>query len=493
MDSTTPNPCVLKVLSGPHQGAEVLLRPGTYIVGSSEECDFILDDSLFQGQHFKLTFEPPVVTLEMLNGVTFVNGKRVDNEPVEVAFFQFITVGTTQIVIGPDGGGWPLLRAEDAPALDLSTPKPKEVEESTAATTQEIDLVSQEVVPDEASPETLAEAMALASGKSASENESLIGPLPTATKASWRVLLENRMIQLGTAAILAIGIAGFVFYPEGQKATVVASQPALSIEERSKRIQDILRLHHVQDEIKISDTEGHIAVIGYLKKEADRQNLHRAIASEDGKIAFNVQSEENLVSSAQKLMADMGVPVKIEASIALGSIRSSGYVSDAANWQKAKRLLLSDLDHLQKLEDKVLTGDDINQFIRPLLKEKGLTAAIEVTPQDDKIRIVGTLTHSQGEDWDKISMRLDEYVADQVPIRYALVRSEPQAVTDRYFDASIQSLTTGPFGYVALEGGEKYFTGSVLPSGYVIVSVENDGITLRKGDAEVIFKPHESS
>lgn len=492
MDSTTPNPCVLKVLSGPHKGAEVLLKPGTYTVGSSEECDLILDDSLFQGQHFKLTFKPPVVTLEVLAGITFVNGKRVNEEPVEVAFFQFITVGTTQIVIGPDGGGWPLLSAEDAPALDLSTPTPKAVQEDAKADLKTIESTDKEEESAEANPETLAEAMALASGKTTNTNENLIDPLPAKEKVSWREIIENRIIQLGVAAALAIGIAVFVFYPQGQKPIVTASQPVLSMEERTKKLQDIVRLNHFQDELKVVDVEGQLTVSGYLKKESDRQNLHRAIAREDSKVSFHVQSEENLVSTAQKLLSGMGVPVRVEPSVMLGSIRSVGYVADSENWQKAKNLLLSDLDHLQNLEDKVLTGYDINRFIRPLLKAKGLSAAVEVIPQDDKIRVMGTLTHSQGEAWDEIAVQLDQYVADQVPIRYALVRSEPRAITDRYFDTSIQSLTTGPFGYVALQGGEKYFTGSVLPSGYVIVSVENDGITLRKGDAEVIFKPHQS-
>lgn len=488
MDSTTPNPCVLKVLSGPQKGAEVLLRPGTYTVGSSEDCDLILNDSLFQSQHFNLTFTPPTVSLEVLQGATFLNGKRLEEGSVEVPFFQFITVGTTQIIIGPDGGGWPLLTAEDAPALDLSTPKSKVV-------SQEPEGAPKESLPmetsTEANLETLAEAMALASGKPVSSAESLSQALPTAPIPSWRVLLENRMVQGAVAAIL-LGVASYAFYPQAQKPTVETTPIVLTTQERMKRLEEILQLHHVQNDIKISESQGQLSVDGYLKKEADRQNLHRAIVRVDGRVIFNIQSEENLVTTAQKVLSDMSVSVKIEPSSVLGGIRSTGYVLQSSAWLKAKNFLTADLDHLKELDDKVVTGDSVVTFIKPLLKENGLSAALQVTPEDDEIKVIGTLTQYQGTLWDGISAKLQHYVADQVPISDSVIRSEPEAITTRYFDTSIQSLTTGPFGYVSLKSGEKYFTGAVLPSGYIIVSVESDGITLRKGDAEVVFQPHQS-
>ncbi|MGC8718462.1 MAG: FHA domain-containing protein, partial [Thermodesulforhabdaceae bacterium] len=35
----------MKLLSGPHLGAEVALDPGAYIVGSEDSCDLVLMDS----------------------------------------------------------------------------------------------------------------------------------------------------------------------------------------------------------------------------------------------------------------------------------------------------------------------------------------------------------------------------------------------------------------------------------------------------------------
>jgi type III secretion system YscD/HrpQ family protein len=490
VDSNTPNPCVLKVLSGPHQGAEMLLSPGTYTVGSSEDCDVILSDALFQGRQFKLTFLPPSVTMEVIDGTTFLNGKMVGREAVEVPFFQFITVGTTHIVIGPSGEGWPLLRAEDAPPLDLTPPK------ETAPQAEEI--TSMPIAPAITQPnsDALAEAMALASDKPLNNAAALEKGLEeNKFSPAIKKLMHNRQALIAAAAALALG-GGFLAFEsltaKTNMAPTVAEAAPLSLEERTKKIEKILQMHHLEKDLKTFQVQNQVGVEGYLKKESDRQSLQKAILREDPRALFQVQSEENLIQLSQKVLKDMGLAVEITPSSTLGTLKASGYILDGAIWEQAKALLASDFTALKPLEDEVLTGKKIQSFLKPLLKENGLTGALECQTLSDKIQVRGVLTEPQGLLWDNIASQLNAKVNERIPIVESIIRARPEVIEERYFDSAIQSLTTGRFGYVSLKSGEKYFTGSVLPSGYSIVSVETDGITLRKGEAEVVFKPHQS-
>ena len=90
---------LLKIISGPHQGAEVLLKPGRLVVGSHPDCDLVLHDVLVAAQHFALTLEKGVLTVEPLEGRVFTQGKRVEARGT-VREFGFVTAGTTHLVLG---------------------------------------------------------------------------------------------------------------------------------------------------------------------------------------------------------------------------------------------------------------------------------------------------------------------------------------------------------------------------------------------------------
>ena len=48
---------LIKILTGPHAGAEALLDPGAYVLGADDVCDIILQDSGVAGRHMRLKLE----------------------------------------------------------------------------------------------------------------------------------------------------------------------------------------------------------------------------------------------------------------------------------------------------------------------------------------------------------------------------------------------------------------------------------------------------
>ena len=116
--SNQDNGFLLKILSGNHHGAEVVFGNESAVIGSDQSSDVVLSDSLIEPLHIELTFSEDGITLKPLSGEVFLDGKLIENESVKVEEFQFITIGSTLIVIGPSGKTWPFLSAADAPQIE---------------------------------------------------------------------------------------------------------------------------------------------------------------------------------------------------------------------------------------------------------------------------------------------------------------------------------------------------------------------------------------
>ena len=73
---------LLRVLSGPHLGAEMSLRPGRYAIGTDENCDIVLSDSRLAARHAFLILSDDQVSIEPGDGAVTVDGAQVDGRVV---------------------------------------------------------------------------------------------------------------------------------------------------------------------------------------------------------------------------------------------------------------------------------------------------------------------------------------------------------------------------------------------------------------------------
>ena len=109
---------LLKVLSGNHQGAEVILGNEAVVIGSGEDSDIVLTDSMIKEHHTKITFSDGTTVIQPMDGQVYVDGKLIKEAEQSVSDFQFITIGSTHIIFGPANEPWPNLSVNDAPTLE---------------------------------------------------------------------------------------------------------------------------------------------------------------------------------------------------------------------------------------------------------------------------------------------------------------------------------------------------------------------------------------
>lgn len=113
----------LKILSGPHLGAEVLLREGRQVIGSADDCDILLDDGSVAAHHLALDVSPEGVRLAALEDAVYVEGKRAGPGDVPLSPCRIVTIGTTHLGVGLSGEQWPPV---DLPAIPGPGAQPQE-------------------------------------------------------------------------------------------------------------------------------------------------------------------------------------------------------------------------------------------------------------------------------------------------------------------------------------------------------------------------------
>jgi hypothetical protein len=86
---------VLKVLSGPHQGAEFDIPDEKIVIGAADECEVIFSDVLVANRPVQLGLVDGCVVITPFEGNVVVARKRL-REPSAVDDFQFVTIAATK-------------------------------------------------------------------------------------------------------------------------------------------------------------------------------------------------------------------------------------------------------------------------------------------------------------------------------------------------------------------------------------------------------------
>lgn len=306
---------LLKIISGPHQGAEVLLKPGRLVVGSHPDCDLVLHDVLVAAQHFALTLEKGVLTVEPLEGRVFTQGKRVEARGT-VREFGFVTAGTTHLVLGPAAARWPLLSAADVPVLE---------KEPVAA-------------PAEVKPPAAAAVPGAADKTAAATGASPKGPSPEQRRRAWYVA--------GFGGVMLLVWLALWFY----WAPPPVPPPTPAVRERAELA---LRSRPEGQSLTLEEQGGTWVVSGYVDSEVAYRELSTALRLEAPEVSQRFWSTPRLLESARAFLAERKLTLDATAE-GPGELRIQGTVRSAAEWSRIRQLLLAEIPGLQRIRDDVL-------------------------------------------------------------------------------------------------------------------------------------------
>lgn len=300
---------ILKIISGPHQGAEVALRPGRVVAGTHSECDLVLHDVLVAPHHFALTLGGSAVTVEALEGPVFCNGKRVAG-PAPVPPFGFVTAGTTHLVVGPAGTRWPLLSIADVPLLE------------------------KESVP--------------AAGPSEKTDGAAAADPATDKKHPKSPTAEQRRRALWTAgiggALLLVWIVLWVTW-----APHAALAPRLSARERAEQV---LRTFPDAKTIQLDQQGDRLVATGYVSSDATQRDLAAALREDAPEVAARIWSTPRMVETARSILSGRNLNLEVAAG-ENGELLVRGSARSSEEWTRTRRLLLSEVPGLTRVKEEL--------------------------------------------------------------------------------------------------------------------------------------------
>ncbi|MGV3659977.1 MAG: type III secretion system inner membrane ring subunit SctD [Prosthecobacter sp.] len=429
MSSTPRKQWLLKVISGPHQGAEMALTAGKTLIGSDDQCDIVLHDVLVAPQHVEIELADSGMTAAPLGGRVFIAGKRVRDARQKVADFSFVSIGGSHLIIGPATGIWPLLSGADVPELEKEgEPQP---EAPPAEGAQEDPVVT-------AAPASPARRHA----------PSRLAP----------------MLGITAGVVLLLGWA-YVYYD----LKVDHQPPAVShVSKPVERAQAILEDMGVVGSIKIEDASGRLMATGYVDTESKQRELQAAFREEVPGMRTKIYSLEKIASSARSLMDNERLPLLV-SSMAEGKLKISGTLSSADPWIRMRQTLLREVPGISGIED----GVEITAPRPPAVQAAIATIQTAVVPETAAMTPPKPVIYQPPTPDPQTDYVITQDTIDTVEATVATIRPD---------DA------TG-LAYVRLSTGGVYFSGARLPYGGTVDRIESGTVTVvEKGVTRVLHQ-----
>lgn len=452
---------LLKVLSGPHVGAELALRDGATIIGSDDECDVILSDTFIAPKHLKIEIKDGKLRAQALAENVSLDGKPLVGQAVDLANFQLLTVGGTHLMIGPKGMAWPQPKTQLLPALVGTAPAPAPA-------------------PAAATPAPSAPAPAAAPKASTS-------PVAAATPAR-----KSRVGQTIGFIGLALAVIGLTLY------YLLRPLPAPPIEvDLASAVKAKIKEIGMADRLTVDPQGSRVVIRGYVETAEEKRKALQALAPLLDRVTPRIISQEQLFDDARQLLRALKSPVEVIALEKGGVLQVRGIVPTRDSWNSVLMHLKKDVPGISKVNDEqVLTVDQLLTKVGEAVNESGLTG--QVTPEwiGGALTVRGSIGDSAVPSWQGFRARLQEKLGfplelrDQVRLASApgipgTVSARSTATTGN--GSEIASIVLDRLNWVVLKNGKRLFAGSTLPSGYVVEGITPEGVKISNGrDARLL-------
>ncbi len=351
---------ILKIISGPHQGVEEIIKEGRMLVGAASECDIVLHDVLIAPQHLAFTLHAGQLTVEAIEGRVYCAGKRVQ-APTRVEPFSFITAGTTHLVLGPLQARWPLLSTADAPELEKD---PLAVDPSA------IPLTDAPAIPATDSP----------SDKTA--------PTPGQRKRAWW------MAGFGGFMLIGWLVLWLVWKPTAAPLATIAHPDA------RERAEQVIASFAQSGQVTLEERADHLEASGYLASDAEDRELTAALRAAAPEVTLRLWSTPRLVATARSLLGDRKLPFEVVAGQA-GELRVRGVATSTASWIGARQMLLAEVPGLQRIIDEVSVPAPRNAPADPTAPAQAPPPSPidPMAPTSDGLTIVALQPLNDGQGW----------------------------------------------------------------------------------------------
>ncbi len=355
----------IKILSGFHAGAELVLPDETQVLGCGVECDLVLDDAGLAETHIGLTPLEGGLRLQLLDesAPTYLDGQLVDGE-IDLAPLQVITVGTVHVAVGPAGETWPKI---EIPTLASASP-----EEASEGSAEE----SEEQPTDEEQPPP---------------------PQPTAPQQTSAPSPRKPQQLLGRLAAVAVGMAALTVAAliwlggpnEVETNAPQAEEVLLAVQEIASRLGAQVRTDLPED------STGLVTVTGFTRRDQDRLHFEKGLREAGIRANVRLTSSGDILRSVRALISEITEPgsdTDLRAAASPdkpGHTIVTGYVENDQILRRLQRLLELEVRTHRGFTFSVDNQDYREAILQERLSELRLRRELHIQDLDDGIALFG--------------------------------------------------------------------------------------------------------
>lgn len=466
------NSVLVKIFSGAHRGAILELPEGSYTVGTDDSCDIILSDTSLTARHATFLVrseqERTILLAEPLDGALTLDGSALTQET-------------------PLPPGQPFFLAQMCMAWSLpaeQTSAWQKVEDRLARRSGPEETAVQEQV---SAPET-EHTEAIPTPAEAPETSE-----PLALQKPVRRFPVKRVLSLLILVLLA-GTLTLSWKKTEEKPAVETMKELLAQSGYTK--------------LSVQGDGGSVTIRGRIASDGERGRLLRLARLMPFPVYLDVQVGSDAAEAVRASFNTLGLYPEVRElpPSRHPGLLILGYVRDAVLEEQALSLARKDVPELHEKDGKtaqlavfreIRHAGDIQVLLEPLLASAGLNGiAVEYLP--GKVALHGALTPQSRDALEDILTKVREKLGVPFPADIfndaawtppgqdagepetaPVPRAEsPAASPSMRF--KISAVNSRGLHFITLDSGERVFEGGELPGGFVLESIGEDFLTLRK-------------
>jgi len=450
LDLSDTNPWMLKVVSGPNNGAQFSMERGTsYVIGKDpSSCDIVFNDVSVSREHARLTISNDnEVTIEDLDSR---NGTLIENKTCEgkqtVNPNSLISTGTTSFVV---------FDKESERETVISPLLPSIVK-----------LLQEEKEPAEEEGEKKGEEQPAGKAEEAEEGKE---EAKTENFVSTRILVG---ILVGLFLVVGFGTIS-LFTPQR-----IATKEYNTEQELEKVLGPYPSIQY-----SFNPTSGRVLLLGHVLTEVDRDQIIYNLRTLPfvSTIDNNIIVDENIWQETNQILAKnpawRGVAIH---SPKPGQFVLTGYLQTRKQADSLNDYLSQNFPYLELLTQKVIVEENILNEVRVMLKEQGFNA-VEPKVSNGEVILEGDIPFGERPVLDEIIAQVKNIqgVRDVKPFITEMPPQETLVnLTNQYQVTG--SLEEGDGKISVVIGGQLLTEGDTL-DGRLITKIDNTMILLEKG------------
>jgi type III secretion system YscD/HrpQ family protein len=425
----------LRVLTGQQAGSRLALADGSYLLGSDDACDVILNGPAVSPEHARLTIQSGTARLDILPTALHASAAPLARETL-LARGEIFAIGNAGICVDAVSAPWP---DSAAPLAVTGAPSP--------------DVQPTEPFADSESP-----SIALANRPQESTGDR-VGSRP------WKRVAASTLAvsMFGAAAIWA---HGEIEKPAPTPAPSVTLKPPETAAERLGRELQV----QFQNVKPSTARDGKVSLKGYVADEVQRQALIEQMKVNALQVEIAVHVDSDLLARARNVLATRPADPSVIAkavSVAGGKLRLEGAAASQERVEALVDAVRMDVPGIREFDLSLATPGELRETLKERLAEAGLSPKLSVLAERNGVVLNGALNAEEMRKWIVLFSDFSENFGTVLPIRASITRQGSP------LPFGIQSVSGGVNPFVMTTTGEKLIEGASL-AGYKLTAIRDN-------------------